>query len=320
MKKVVAFFTVCLCVFLGMNMEQKAKAVGNFTCGVLQYGTFPGGTPTTHVWTVYLQSSKGVVFSAWGSSVISLSVYAPNGAYVGAGSKVAYTSNYFADLTTPAQTGYYSIYLMGSSGDYTLNCLTGDQQTTNTNTAYNRANAANYAIDWGDDMNIPPDGPYGDYSQQMGGGDCANFASQCVYAGGMPMISGGTTDAYWYYVSGSDRSPSWTGADFFLRHWTKVRSSGYFGKAYSVKIYSKQYLLNNKATIYSFISIGDIVQYLHDYDSQAYHTHIISQKLSNNVIKYCAHSSYAVNADWFTYVDQNIGNNCFIIVIKIRNS
>ena len=45
------------------------------------------------------------------------------------------------------------------------------------------------------------------------GGDCANFTSQCIYAGGMPQVKG---TAYgsdcWYYVSASDRSGTWTSA------------------------------------------------------------------------------------------------------------
>ena len=44
------------------------------------------------------------------------------------------------------------------------------------------------------------------------GGDCTNFASQCIYAGGMPMnfnkIYG------WYYINGNNKSPSWTGVEF----------------------------------------------------------------------------------------------------------
>jgi len=51
------------------------------------------------------------------------------------------------------------------------------------------------------------------------GGDCANYTSQCIAAGGMPQVPG---SAYatncWYYRSSSDRSATWTGASF-LRDW-----------------------------------------------------------------------------------------------------
>jgi hypothetical protein len=46
---------------------------------------------------------------------------------------------------------------------------------------YNRTRVRNYALRWAEDRN--PD--YPDYSR--GGGDCTNFASQCMRAGGFPM-------------------------------------------------------------------------------------------------------------------------------------
>ena len=51
------------------------------------------------------------------------------------------------------------------------------------------------------------------------GGDCANYTSQCIYAGGMPMVYGTpySTNS-WYYRTGTDRSATWTGA-LQLRNW-----------------------------------------------------------------------------------------------------
>lgn len=51
------------------------------------------------------------------------------------------------------------------------------------------------------------------------GGDCANYASQCIYAGGMPMTVGTPylRDG-WFYISGSNRSGTWTRTDF-LQEW-----------------------------------------------------------------------------------------------------
>jgi len=44
------------------------------------------------------------------------------------------------------------------------------------------------------------------------GGDCTNFASQCIFAGGMPM---NYNNIYgWYYINGNNKSPSWTGVEF----------------------------------------------------------------------------------------------------------
>ncbi len=47
------------------------------------------------------------------------------------------------------------------------------------------------------------------------GGDCANFVSQCLFAGGYPVRI--AADG-WYYRSFDDRAPAWTGV-FFLRRY-----------------------------------------------------------------------------------------------------
>lgn len=53
------------------------------------------------------------------------------------------------------------------------------------------------------------------------GGDCANFTSQCIAAGGMPQV---VTKAFanngWYYKSENDRSGAWTLATQ-LHHWMR---------------------------------------------------------------------------------------------------
>lgn len=45
------------------------------------------------------------------------------------------------------------------------------------------------------------------------GGDCTNFASQCLYAG--TGIMNFTPTYGWYYLSLNDRAPAWTGVEFF---------------------------------------------------------------------------------------------------------
>lgn len=51
------------------------------------------------------------------------------------------------------------------------------------------------------------------------GGDCANYTSQCIAAGGMPQVKcAPTARDGWYYVDRDDRSGTWTGAGY-LREW-----------------------------------------------------------------------------------------------------
>lgn len=60
------------------------------------------------------------------------------------------------------------------------------------------------------------------------GGNCTNFISQCVYAGSCVMNYKPTFG--WYYVSLNDRSPSWTGVQFFYNFIVGNKDVGPFGK------------------------------------------------------------------------------------------
>lgn len=71
---------------------------------------------------------------------------------------------------------------------------------------YDRLAAAAYAETWALGRNPA----YGDFSHM--GGDCANFASQCLKAGWKDMARD------WYYRSMRDRTPSWSSTRF-LRAW-----------------------------------------------------------------------------------------------------
>ena len=74
---------------------------------------------------------------------------------------------------------------------------------------YDRAAAVQYALRWALSRN--PEWP--DFTHL--GGDCANFVSQCLYAGAPRMNF--TPDTGWYYRSLADRAPAWSGAQFLYR-------------------------------------------------------------------------------------------------------
>ena len=60
------------------------------------------------------------------------------------------------------------------------------------------------------------------------GGNCTNFVSQSIYAGSCVM---NYTKTYgWYYISLDDRSPSWTGVDFFYNFIIENADVGPFGR------------------------------------------------------------------------------------------
>lgn len=261
-------------------------------------------------YTVYLQGNKQVAFFGQGAALSSMRVYKPSGALLG---NVPTTPNgvyKYGVLTTSNEAGYYKISISGCCGVYYVNCLTGHGDLGNANTAYNRSEAAKYALRYYSTANSK----YHEFEA-----DCTNFVSQCVYAGGMPMIFGSGYDNHWYYTSASDYSPSWSGADFFMRHWTKVRLSSYNGRAYSVRIYTREYILQNRETVGSFISVGDVVHYLQSIDSKASHSQIFAEKVNNTTIKTCSHSDGFYYGDWFEYV-KKMDSNRWIVVVKIRNS
>ncbi|MCX7715686.1 MAG: amidase domain-containing protein [Clostridia bacterium] len=85
---------------------------------------------------------------------------------------------------------------------------------------YNRQNAVSYAKKWALSRN--PE--YFDFSNL--GGDCTNFASQCLYAGSKIM---NYTPVYgWYYNNPNDKSPSWTGVNELYRFLVTNKTRGVF--------------------------------------------------------------------------------------------
>ena len=60
------------------------------------------------------------------------------------------------------------------------------------------------------------------------GGNCTNFVSQSIYAGSCEMNY--TPTFGWYFISLDDRSPSWTGVEFFYNVIIENAGVGPFGR------------------------------------------------------------------------------------------
>lgn len=73
--------------------------------------------------------------------------------------------------------------------------------------AYDRSTALQYAQQWAYGRN--PN--FFDYEEL--GGDCTNFASQCLYAG--TGIMNFTPTFGWYYINANQKAPAWTGVEYF---------------------------------------------------------------------------------------------------------
>ena len=83
--------------------------------------------------------------------------------------------------------------------------------------SYDRASAVAYAHRWAYGRNPRF------YDYEAIGGDCTNFASQCLYAGSGVMDY---TPTYgWYYIDANRKSPSWTGVEYLYNYLTRERTS-----------------------------------------------------------------------------------------------
>lgn len=140
---------------------------------------------------------------------------------------------------------------------------------------YNREEAVRYAKSWALRAN-PEFYHFGGI-----GGDCTNFISQCLLAGNAVMNYSKSNG--WYYISSSDRSPSWTSVlslQYFLLNNQGLGPFGYFEK------------LEN-------LEIGDIIQ-LRQNPTHFNHTVIISA-IEKGEIYVCAHSNDALNKPLSSY-------------------
>ncbi len=115
---------------------------------------------------------------------------------------------------------------------------------------YNRTAMVAYARRWA----LSRNSAYYDFENI--GGDCTNFASQCIYAGAGVMNY--TPETGWYYISVNDRAAAWTGVEYLYNFLVNNRSVGPYGHRVSQQE----------------IMPGDIVQ-LGRSDGSFYHTPVI---------------------------------------------
>ena len=66
------------------------------------------------------------------------------------------------------------------------------------------------------------------YNFEFIGGDCTNFASQCIYAGAQTMNFTPVTG--WYYRSSYDRTAAWTGVEYLYKFLVNNEGEGPFAR------------------------------------------------------------------------------------------
>jgi hypothetical protein len=129
---------------------------------------------------------------------------------------------------------------------------------------YDRNRAKAYAEKWALSRNPAY------YSFDGIGGDCTNFASQCLFAGSGVM--NGTPVNGWFYYNLNSRSASWSGVEFLYRFLMNNTGTGPYGK---------------EAAIRELLP-GDLVQ-LGRADGTFYHTPIVLE-IENGEIYVAAHT------------------------------
>lgn len=144
---------------------------------------------------------------------------------------------------------------------------------------YDRAAAVSYAHRWAFGRN--PD--FYDFSDL--GGDCTNFASQCIFAGAKVMNY--TPTFGWYYISPDDRTPSWTGVNQLYDFLISNRGAGPQGRVVPLRQ----------------IDNGDIIQLNFGYDERFDHSPVVVDRGRGtpDTILVAAHSTDSDNRPLSTY-------------------
>lgn len=103
------------------------------------------------------------------------------------------------------------------------------------------------------------------------GGDCTNYISQCLLAGGGKM----NYDKYygWFYVNQNNRSPSWTDVDYLQKFLLSGRAPGFVVAVLPIED----------------LQIGDIIQIRQN--PYSFNHSVIITKITPYEIYVCAHSN-----------------------------
>ena len=142
---------------------------------------------------------------------------------------------------------------------------------------YDRNKAVEYAKKWALSRNPQ----YFDFHGL--GGDCTNFASQCIYAGAGVMNY--TPDYGWYYISPDNRAAAWSGVGYLYRFLTTNQSVGPVGRDADL----------------SEIELGDVI-FLYN-GQRLYHTLVVTGFAPDGEILICSHTydSYMRRLDSYDY-------------------
>lgn len=144
---------------------------------------------------------------------------------------------------------------------------------------YNRTAAVAYAKKWALSRNPR----YFNFDGM--GGDCTNFASQCLFAGSGVMNY--TKDVGWYYNTPTDRAAAWSGVQYLHKFLTNNRGVGPFAKE----------------TAIDALKIGDLL-FLQS-GQNLYHTLVVTG-FQNGIPLICCHTADSYMRPLNTYYYEDV--------------
>ena len=118
------------------------------------------------------------------------------------------------------------------------------------------------------------------------GGDCTNFISQCLIAGGAPMNY--TKDTGWYFSSASNRAAAWSSVEHFYRFLTTNKGVGPFGHVVSIEE----------------VRTGDIIQL--SFNGYSFSHTLFVTAVRGGQIFICTHSYDSLDRELSTYTYQKL--------------
>lgn len=141
---------------------------------------------------------------------------------------------------------------------------------------YDRNKAIQYAQKWAFKRNPNY------YNYDSIGGDCTNFASQCIYAGSEVMNY--TKTFGWYYINANNKSPSWSGVNYLYNFLTRnFDGAGPVGKKVS----------KDK------VQVGDLIQLA--FDKSIFAHSLIITKIEGDDIFVATHTDDSLNRNLQSY-------------------
>ena len=175
---------------------------------------------------------------------------------------------------------------------------------------YDRNAAVEYARVWAESNN-----PYYPFYGENGG-DCTNFVSQALVAGGLPTDL--TWRTYWLPIFGTKTTREWDNAQASYNYFTDLTND--FVKSVNT-IETKSDILPLLMT--GAVKPGDLMYFEKESNGTITHTAIITQILNGDII-YCQHSG-AVNLDYGLGkqrfgANEEIGYKIHIVSIKDEGS